>query len=167
MSSKKKMLAELCVKQRKHDNEKYQLEINDLTRFLKHIDTSIFNTDDCVLWSGSLTKCNNGKSHYVNYYLNKRKLALHRILYINFVDDLDNKQYLKYICDNPGICCNIKHFIKVNDETIDIHNSINDVKPEITEKEEEKKVRKIENVIIRKINTPGSPCNKIIIVFND
>ena len=162
MSSKKKMLAELCVKQRKHDNEKYQLEINDLTRFLKHIDTSIFNTDECVLWSGSLTKCNNGKSHYVNYYLNKRKLALHRILYINFVGDLDHNQYLKYTCDNPGKCCNIKHFVKVNDEEPDSESDIDSVEPEI-----KKEPKKIENVIIRKLNTPGSPCNKIIIVFND
>jgi hypothetical protein len=162
MSSKKKLLAELCVKQRKHDNEKYQLEINDLTRFLKHVDTSIFNTDECVLWSGSLTKCNNGKSHYVNYYLNKRKLALHRILYINFIGDLDNKQYLKYICDNPGNCCNIKHFIKVNDEEIDDKNS---VESEEIEVKEPKKI--VDNVIIRKLATPGSPGNKIVIVFND
>lgn len=162
MSSKKKMLAELCVKQRKHDNGKYQLEINDLTRFLKHIETSIFNTEECVLWSGSLTKCNNGKSHYVNYYLNKRKLALHRILYINFVGDLDHNQYLKYTCDNPGICCNVKHFIKVNDDESDSESDSGSEEPEV-----KKEPRKIENVIIRKLCTPGSPCNKIVIVFND
>lgn len=169
MSGKKKMLAELCVKQRKHDNEKYQLEINDLTRFLKHIETSIFNTDECVIWSGSLTKCNNGKSQYVNYYLNKRKLALHRILYINFVDDLEHNQYLKYVCNNPGLCCNIKHFIKVND------NEMNDNKyntnVESNNKENitkcSKEPRKMENVTIHKLCTTGTPCNKIVIVFND
>ena len=162
MSSKKKLLAELCVKQRKHDNEKYQLEINDLTRFLKHVNTSIFNTNECVLWSGSLTKCNNGKSHYVNYYLNKRKLALHRILYINFVGDLDNKQYLKYTCSNPGKCCNIKHFIKVND------NEVEDEESSDSEDSEVKETSKtVNNVVIRKLTTPGSPGNRIVIVFND
>lgn len=159
MSSKKKLLAELCVKQRKHKCEKYQMKINDLTRFLKHINSSIFNTNECVLWTGSLTKCNSGKSHYVNYYLNKRKLALHRILYINFVDDLENKHYLKYTCDNPGICCNIKHFIKVSDE----NEIIADIDVQTTVKE----VKIPDNVIIRKLSTPGQPCNKIIIVFND
>lgn len=162
MSSKKKLLAELCVKQRKHDNEKYQLEINDLTRFLKHVETSIFNTNECVLWSGSLTKCNNGKSHYVNYYLNKRKLALHRILYINFVGDLDNKQYLKYTCDNPGRCCNIKHFIKVNDEEIETEESSDSEDSDVNEI-----AKSVNNIIIRKLITPGSPNNKIVIVFND
>lgn len=160
MSSKKKLLAELCLKQRKHNNEKYQLEINDLTRFLKHIDRSIFNTDECVLWSGSLTKCNNGKSHYVNYYLNRRKLALHRILYINFVGDLDNKQYLKYSCQNPGCCCNIKHFVKVSDEEPELKNDSSD-------SEESRALTTISNVVIKRINNPSSPRNKIVIVFND
>jgi|SaaInlV_150m_DNA_4_1039716.scaffolds.fasta_scaffold12358_3 hypothetical protein len=156
MSSKKKLLTELCLKQRKHNNDKYHLEINDLTRFLKYVNVSIFNSDECILWSGYLTKCNSNKSCYVNYYLNGRKLALHRILYINFIGDLEEKQYLKYSCDNPGQCCNIQHFCKVSNE--------DPVIPAI----EDTTVRPLtSNVVIRKVNNPLSPRRRIVIVFKD
>jgi hypothetical protein len=159
MSTKKKLLTELCLKQRKHNNDKYQLEINDLTRFLKYVDSSIFNTDECVLWSGFLTKCNNNKSKYVNYYLHGPKLALHRILYINFIDDLDEKQYLKYSCKNPGICCNIHHFHKVNND--------NTIVEQVTEDIKEKPKPIVNNVAIRKVTNSSSLHGRIIIVFKD
>jgi hypothetical protein len=111
--NKNKLLTELCLKQRKKADKKYFLELNDLIRLLKNIDLSIFNKTECVLWKGYLTKCNNNKSCYVNFYLKKRKLALHRILYINFIDDLNDKHYLKFTCANPGKCCNINHILKV------------------------------------------------------
>ena len=119
--NKNKLLTELCLKQRKKADKKYFLELNDLIRLLKNIDYSIFNKTECVLWKGYLTKCNNNKSCYVNFYLKKRKLALHRILYINFIDDLDIKHYLKFTCDNPGKCCNINHILKVceDDEIVE------------------------------------------------
>ena len=119
--NKNKLLTELCLKQRKKADKKYFLELNDLIRLLKNINGSIFNKTECVLWKGYLTKCNNNKSCYVNFYLKKRKLALHRILYINFIDDLDVKNYLKFTCENPGKCCNINHIIKVseNDENFE------------------------------------------------
>ena len=116
--NKNKLLTELCLKQRKKADKKYFLELNDIIRLLKNIDNSIFNKNECVLWKGYLTKCNNNKSCYVNFYLKKRKLALHRILYINFIDDLDIKYYLKFTCNNPGKCCNINHIIKVYNEDI-------------------------------------------------
>jgi hypothetical protein len=112
-TNKNKLLTELCLKQRKKIDKKYSLELNDIIRLLKNIDNSIFNKTECVLWKGYLTKCNNNKSCYVNFYLKKRKLALHRILYINFIDDLDIKYYLKFTCNNPGKCCNINHILKV------------------------------------------------------
>lgn len=114
--NKNKLLTELCLKQRKKIDKKYSLELNDTIRLLKNIDNSIFNKTECVLWKGYLTKCNNNKSCYVNFYLKKRKLALHRILYINFIDDLDIKYYLKFTCNNPGKCCNINHILKVYNE---------------------------------------------------
>jgi hypothetical protein len=117
-TNKNKLLTELCLKQRKKIDKKYSLELNDIIRLLKNIDNSIFNKTECVLWKGYLTKCNNNKSCYVNFYLKKRKLALHRILYINFIDDLDIKYYLKFTCNNPGKCCNINHILKVYNEDI-------------------------------------------------
>ena len=125
--NKNKLLTELCLKQRKKIDKKYSLELNDTIRLLKNIDNSIFNKTECVLWKGYLTKCNNNKSCYVNFYLKKRKLALHRILYINFIDDLDIKYYLKFTCNNPGKCCNINHILKVyNEDTTETNiNSTN------------------------------------------
>jgi hypothetical protein len=127
--NKNKLLTELCLKQRKKADKKYFLELNDIIRILKNIDSSIFNKTECVIWKGYLTKCNNNKSCYVNFYLKKRKLALHRILYINFIDDLDIKHYLKFTCDNPGKCCNVNHILKVCDDETD--NSLNVTNQEI------------------------------------
>lgn len=121
--NKNKLLTELCLKQRKKSDKKYFLELNDLIRLLKNIDSSIFNKTECVLWKGYLTKCNNNKSCYVNFYLKKRKLALHRILYINFIDDLNDKHYLKFTCANPGKCCNINHILKVCEDTNDSNDT--------------------------------------------
>lgn len=69
--NKNKLLTELCLKQRKKADKKYFLELNDLIRLLKNVDGNIFNKNDCVLWKGYLTKCNNNKSCYVNFYLKK------------------------------------------------------------------------------------------------
>jgi len=128
--NKNKLLTELCLKQRKKADKKYFLELNDLIRLLKNINSSIFHKTECILWKGYLTKCNNNKSCYVNFYLKKRKLALHRILYINFIDDLDVKHYLKFTCDNPGKCCNINHILKVCNEQDEINQDL-EVQPNL------------------------------------
>lgn len=186
--TKNKLLTEMCLKQRKKADKKYFLELNDLVRLLKNIDNSIFNKTECVLWKGYLTKCNNNKSSYVNFYLKKRKLALHRILYINFIDDLDLKYYLKYTCDNPGKCCNINHIIKVyNDNNLQDQNQEQNQELLVQEQNQEVLVQdqnqEIKNEIytrervdislnldtnikITKINN-NSNIGKILIIFDD
>lgn len=57
-------------------------------------------------------KNNKKKGSYVNFYFNKKKVALHRLLYLNYVDELDSQEYLKFTCNNPGKCCNINHLSK-------------------------------------------------------
>jgi hypothetical protein len=184
--NKNKMLTELCLKQRKKIDKKYLLELNDLIRLLKNIDNSIFNKTECVLWKGYLTKSNNNKSCYVNFYLKKRKLALHRILYLNFVNDLDIKHYLKFTCDNPGKCCNINHILKVCDDCTNqtdvsnqtINNNINidlalqvnitnDINPNIESNNltiSKKNISK--NIKITKIDS-NTNTGKIVIIFDD
>jgi hypothetical protein len=186
--NKNKLLTELCLKQRKKADKKYFLELNDLIRLLKNIDNSIFNQNECVLWKGYLTKCNNNKSCYVNFYLKKRKLALHRILYINFIDDLDIKYYLKYTCNNPGKCCNINHIIKVYNENDDNNNNNNNennnnnnnnnennniIEVDITNEINPQNINVIssnknlsKNIKITKIDN-NSNTGKIIIIFDD
>ena len=185
--NKNKLLTELCLKQRKKIDKKYSLELNDTIRLLKNIDNSIFNKTECVLWKGYLTKCNNNKSCYVNFYLKKRKLALHRILYINFIDDLDIKYYLKFTCNNPGKCCNINHILKVYNEDTNIINTTNniintqdivntkkpievditnDINPQVEINLSPSKKNLSNNIKITKIDN-NTDKGKIIIIFDD
>jgi hypothetical protein len=55
---------------------------------------------------------NLNKGRYVNFYFRRKKVALHRLLYVNFIGNLNDDEYLKFSCDNKGICCNIHHLKK-------------------------------------------------------
>lgn len=90
-----------------------KLNINDMKRICKYIETSIFDDDKCCVWRGYITNQNNtNKGTYVNFYFRTKKVALHRLLYSNFVAPLDDREYLKFNCDNKGICCNVNHYDK-------------------------------------------------------
>lgn len=113
---KKKHLDELVYNQLKHILSNRRLLYNDLVRISKHISTSIFDENKCCIWNGYVT---NAKiSHggiYVNFFFRKKKVALHRLLYENFVEPLDDDCYLKFTCKNKknrGKCCNINHMTK-------------------------------------------------------
>jgi len=111
---KYEILKELSHKQRRNIIPSKKLQYTDLKRITKYLDNSIFNRNRCSLWKGSVTNINNSKRGiYINFYFRGKKCALHRLLYINFVDDLKNYEYLKYNCENKGSCCNINHFYKV------------------------------------------------------
>jgi hypothetical protein len=137
MPLKKDILHEMLNKQRKCINKK--LSYNDMARIVKHINKSIFG-EECTLWDGYVTNINNNvKSQYVNFYFKDRKVALHRLLYVNFVGDIADNEYIKYKCENKGICCNVNHLNKFdNDE-----KQIDDIKdyiidnPDFSESEED------------------------------
>ena len=70
----------------------------------------------------------------LNFYFNKKKIALHRLLYINYIGEISNKEYIRFTCDNKGKCCNINHmkkysynrnFIKTNNNSNINQNNIN------------------------------------------
>ena len=104
---------ELIKKQLTDVPSQWKLNINDMKRICKYIDTSIFNNKNCCIWNGYITNMNNSnKGTYVNFYFRNKKVALHRLLYSNFVAPLDSSEYLKFNCDNKGICCNINHYEK-------------------------------------------------------
>jgi len=91
----------------------WKLNIADMKRICKYIDTTIFEPVQCCLWKGYVTNINNStKGTYVNFYFRNKKVALHRLLYSNFVAPLDSSEYLKFNCENKGICCNIYHYEK-------------------------------------------------------
>jgi hypothetical protein len=118
-----------------------KLSYTDLKRISKYLNASIFNNDECVLWSGYITtiKHDENKS-YINFYYNGKKFALHRLLYINYINDLNDSEYIKFNCCNKGKCCNINHFYKVkNDNDISI--------------KEDTLINNIENITIKKKDT--------------
>jgi hypothetical protein len=108
------LIKELVQKQRKNIPSDKKLAYKDLKRIVSYINKSIFSNDSCCLWDGYIThSAKNHKGIYINFYFKKRKMALHRILYINFKDEITDSDFIKFTCDNKGQCCNINHMVKI------------------------------------------------------
>ena len=117
---------ELLKKQIKCISNKKKLNYNDIKRISKLIKSSIFDKKNCSIWCGYITNENNSlKGTYINFYFNKKKIALHRLLYINYIGILTDNEYLKFSCENKGKCCNIHHMKKYtyNNKTDELNNS--------------------------------------------
>lgn len=111
--SKNKILVELINNQIENiDNDK-KLDVKSLQRISRNVENSLFS-DNCVFWQGYITYIQRTDVHYINFFFNGKKHALHRLLYLNFIGDLKKNEYLKYKCDNKGKCCNINHILKIN-----------------------------------------------------
>ena len=100
-----KIFEELIKRQLKDINENYKLNYNDLKRLSLKLDNSIFDENNCSLYN------KDNKNNYSNFYLNNKKISIQRLVYINFVEKIDQNKYLKKICKNKNNCCNIKHLI--------------------------------------------------------
>ena len=110
---KNDLLKELLNKQLKNINIEFRLKYSDLKRICKYIKNSIFDQNNCCIWEGYITNYKNTyKGTYVNFYYTKKKVALHRLLYNNFVSVIGSNEYIKFSCENKGRCCNINHFNK-------------------------------------------------------
>ena len=110
-------ISEYINNQRNDLKNDKKLLFSDIIRFTKYIDDSIFNTDNCILWKGPIIVINNNNK-YINFFLNKKKFTLQRILFYNYIDELCDNEYIKYKCANKNICCNIKHIYKINNKII-------------------------------------------------
>lgn len=107
------LLKELLSKQLKNISGDKKLSYNDIIRINKFINISIFDPERCSLWNGYVTnEKNKTKGTYINFYFNKKKIALHRLLYINYIGEISNEEYIKFSCENKGKCCNINHMKK-------------------------------------------------------
>ena len=103
---------ELLNNQIKNISIEKKLNYNDIKRISKFLNKTIFD-NECSLWNGYITNNNNfNKGTYINFYFNKKKIALHRLLFINFKGYIESDEYIKYTCSNKGKCCNINHMIK-------------------------------------------------------
>jgi len=103
---------ELIKNQRKNLILEKTLKLSDLRRISSYLPASIFE-NKCAIWNGYITEIKNDY-YYINFYFNGKKHALHRLLYYNFIDDIEDDEYLKYNCIDKGKCCCIFHFTKVN-----------------------------------------------------
>jgi hypothetical protein len=128
-------LKELLINQLKNINLNKKLNYGDIKRISKFLTNSIFHDTVCSLWNGYVTnEKNHTKGTYINFYFNKKKIALHRLLYINYIGEISNKEYIRFTCDNKGKCCNINHmkkysynrnFSKINNSNNNNQNNIN------------------------------------------
>jgi len=115
-----KIFEELVAKQRKDIPSNKKLQLSDIKRIARRISGSISDPNKCSIWSGYITNINNAaKGTYVNFYFRKKKVALHRLLYINFVGPLEDDEYLKFNCENKGKCCNVHHMNKFKYNTVE------------------------------------------------
>lgn len=110
--SKTDILNELILKQRKDVYYAKKLTYRDINRIVKYVDKSLFG-EECCIWKGYISclgKDNN--NFYINFFFKDKKVGIHRLLYSNYVGNIDNNEYVRFSCDNIGKCCNINHFIK-------------------------------------------------------
>ena len=78
----------------------------------KYIDSNIFNKKKCCIWKGYVTNSNrNDKTQFINFYFKGKRKIIHRILYANFIDKIDDNEYIKLTCNNRS-CCNVNHIMK-------------------------------------------------------
>lgn len=107
------LLSELLDRQLKNLPTSKRLQFSDLKRIANYIQGNIFDVEKCCLWTGYITNNNNtSKGTYINFYHRNKKVALHRLLYINFVGELNDSEYLRFKCKEKGKCCNINHLEK-------------------------------------------------------
>ncbi len=110
---KNELFKELLTKQLKNICPSKKLQFNDIKRISKFLAETIFDENKCSLWNGYITnEKNQHKGTYINFYFNKKKIALHRLLYINYIGDITNDEYIKFSCENKGKCCTIAHMKK-------------------------------------------------------
>ena len=111
--TKNNILSEMIRNQRPNLPKEVRFYLQDLKRIVKFIQSSIFSKT-CSCWMGYITNLNNPKKGtYINFFFRSKKKALHRLLYINFKEDLNENEYIRFKCDNKGFCCSLNCMYKV------------------------------------------------------
>lgn len=114
--NKNNILNEMLQKQLPDVPIHTKLTYKDIVRILKNLNSSIFCKDFCSIWTGIIVSDDDSKNLNINFYFKQEKVSLHRLLYSNFVGELQDNEYIKFSCRNRGRCCNVSHFIKINKE---------------------------------------------------
>jgi ribosomal protein L17 len=162
-NDKDKMIKKLLSHQLDNVPHDRRLMFKDMKRICKNIVSDMFDEKKCCIWQGHITNMNNkNKGRYVNFYFCGKKRALHRLLYCNFIDKLTNDEYLKFICENKGVCCNVNHLEKFKYQNKNEDSSSNEDESDEGEHKntKNKQQKKKYEVIIKK-----SKNNKITLTF--
>jgi hypothetical protein len=111
------ILCKLIKNQKQNISLEKKLTFSDLKRISSNLSNDIFD-DNCSLWNGYVTNLNSKKNNcYISFFYKNKKIALHRLLYINFIGELKDDEYLKFNCENKGKCCSLNHLAKSCVET--------------------------------------------------
>lgn len=167
--SKNKILVELINNQLDDIENKKRLDVKSLQRISRNIEGSLFG-DECIIWQGYITYIESTNVHYVNFFFNGKKHALHRLLYLNFIGDVKSNEYLKYSCPNKGKCCNINHIYKINSKkTLDLKKNTSENSEKSSNKNSKNSVKKsLDNKKCKKKSSNLDVVNngdKLIIIF--
>jgi len=123
--NKKNIIKELLNNRITTCPQDYKLSDSDIIKISNNIDKSIFNKNECSIWKGYITNNKNSRREYINYKINNKNKVLHRILYNNYVSELKKNEYIKFICNNKGKCCNINHLKKIKNKVKNNNNNNN------------------------------------------
>jgi hypothetical protein len=97
----------------------------DFKRMVRYLNNSIFTPDTCSLWQGYVTdRKKKNKGSYVNFYFRQKKVALHRLLYLNFLGPLADDEYVKFRCERKGHCCSVHCLEKHKYRRLPAHYSV-------------------------------------------
>lgn len=83
-----------------------KMSFYDIKRFDKYTGGNVFG-DDCVKYYGDLKDY---KTSIFSY--RGKKVSLYRLLYHNFIGDINRRDKLCLECPNKPLCCNINHIKK-------------------------------------------------------
>ena len=163
--SKNKILVELINNQISDIDNKKKLDVKSLQRLSRNIDGSIFG-DKCVIWQGYITYIESTNVHYINFFFDGKKHALHRLLYLNFIGEVNANEYLKYSCPNKGKCCNINHIYKINSKkTLDFEKNKLEGNNQENLSKKENKIKNIEKKNNQNNLNVINKGDKLIIIF--
>jgi len=123
--NKEEIINKLYDNQIKDIEPKYRLNSKDIIRLSSYISGDPFSETECCQWKGAISTSSH-QSKYINFWFNKKKQALHRILYLNYKGPLHKNKYLRFSCPNQhmrGVCCNINHLDLINKDDIEENNN--------------------------------------------
>ena len=124
------ILSSLIKNQRGHISLDKKLSFKDLNRISYNLTTNIF-TDECSIWNGYITNINSKKKNcYISFFFKNKKVSLHRLLFANYAEDINDNEYIKYICNNKGKCCTINHMKKTLKEDDNVNKEDDNVNKE-------------------------------------